>query len=139
MAITQALCSSYKKELLWGIHHVADEYKIALFTRDALLNAATEIYNPKNEVEGDGYTAGGKFMNGIVIDSVNTTAWIDWTVDPSWDYATITARGALIYNATQDNRAVAVLDFGTDKSSTNGTFTAVLPVGGPLTAIIRLT
>ena len=139
MAITQALCTSYKKELLDGVHEAADVYKIALYTSAATLDAGTTAYSATNEVVGTGYTAGGVTLAGFVTAQSGTTAWVDWTTDPQWTAATITARGALIYNSSQSNKAVAVLDFGSDKTSTNGTFTVVLPVADASNALIRLT
>lgn len=137
MAITQALCTSYKKEKLSGIHLAADVYKIALYTSAATMDASTTVYSATNEVVGAGYSAGGATLSGFGTSSSGTTAWLDWTVDPSWAASTITARGALIYNSTQADKALAVLDFGADKTSTNGTFTVVLPVADASNAIIR--
>jgi hypothetical protein len=137
-AITQAMCTSYKQEILGGIHLAADTYKIALFTSSATLDASTTAYATTNEVTGTGYTAGGVTLAGFTRSNSGTTAWIDWTTDPSWASATITARGALIYNSTQSNKAVCVLDFGSDQTSTNGTFTIVFPAAAAGTALIRL-
>jgi hypothetical protein len=138
MAITQALCTSYKKEILEGVHEAADVYKIALYTSAATLDASTTVYSATNEVVGAGYTAGGVALSGFTTGQSGTTAWIDWTTDPSWASATITARGALIYNSSQSNKAVAVLDFGSDKTSTNGTFTVILPTADASNAIVRI-
>lgn len=139
MAITSALCTSYKLELLSGVHLAADVYKIALFTSAASLDATTTAYAATNEVaNGNGYTTGGATLATFAASSSGTTAWLDWTVDPSWASATFTARGALIYNSTRANKAVAVLDFGADKTATNGTFTVVLPVADATTGLIRI-
>jgi len=139
MAISQALCTSFKQEILQGIHLAADVYKIALYTSSATLGATTTTYSSTNEVSnGNGYTTGGATLSGFTTNSSGTTAWIDWTVDPSWTTATITARGALIYNSSRSNKAVAVIDFGADKTSTNGTFTATLPTADASNAVIRL-
>lgn len=137
MAITTAICNSYKLELLQGIHEAADEYRIALYTAAVDLNKDTTAYSTTNEVVGTGYTAGGAVLAGFTTALSGDTAYIDWTTDPSWASSTITARGCLIYNATKANRAVAVYDFGANVSSTNGTFTAVLPAAGA-TAVIRI-
>jgi hypothetical protein len=137
MAITQAACNSWKKETLEGVHLAADVYKIALFTSAATLSKATTAYSATNEVSGAGYSAGGATLAGYTSVLDTDTAYIDWN-DPTWAAATITARGALIYNATQGNKAVAVLDFGSDISSTNGTFTVQLPVPAAATALLRI-
>lgn len=138
MAISQALCTSFKSELLGGIHDLdTDAIKIALFTSSATLSAATTAYSTTNEVSGTGYTAGGETMTTPVISTSGTTAFIDFA-DITWSSATITARGALIYNADKANRAIAVLDFGGDKTSTNGDFTIQLPTADASNAIIRI-
>lgn len=138
MAISQALCTSLKAELLGGIHDLdTDTIKIALFTNSATLSAATTAYSTTNEVSGTGYTAGGETMTTPVISTSGTTAFIDFA-DVTWSSATITARGALIYNADKANRAIAVLDFGGDKTSTNGDFTIQLPTADASNAIIRI-
>jgi len=138
MAISQALCTSFKAELLGGIHDLdTDTIRIALFTSSATLSAATTAYSTTNEVSGTGYTAGGEAMTTPVISTSGTTAFIDFA-DITWSSATITARGALIYNADKSNRAIAVLDFGGDKTSTNGNFTIQLPTADASNAIIRI-
>lgn len=137
MAITTAICNSYKQELLQGIHAAADVYKIALFTSAANLDKTTTAYSTTNEVSGSGYTAGGVTLAGFTVSISGDVAYIDWTTDPSWANATITARGAMIYNSSKADRALAVYDFGANVSSTNGTFTAVLPAPGT-TAVIRI-
>lgn len=138
MAITQALCTSYKAEILSGIHLAADVYKIALFTNLATLDATTTAYSVTNEVVGAGYTAGGTTLSGFTVTTSGTTAILDWITDPSWATATITARGAIIYNSSKSNKAVAILDFTTDKTSTAGTFTVQLPVPDAANGLIRL-
>lgn len=139
MAITSALCTSYKQEILSGIHLAADVYKIALFSSAATLDATTNVYSNTNEIVGAGYVAGGATLSGFVTGSGGTTAWIDWTTDPNWTTATITARGCMIYNSTRADKAVAVYDFGADKTSTAGTFTVVLPTANATDAIVRIT
>lgn len=139
MAITQAVCNSFKEELFEGIHGPADVYKIALYESTATLDATTTAYTTVGEVTGTGYTAGGVTLQGYTPGSASGVAWIDWTTDPSWANATITARGALIYNDTEVGKpAIAVLDFGADISSTNDTFTVTLPAAGASTSIIRI-
>ena len=138
MAITAAICTSFKQEILGGEHEAADTYKIALYTSAASLDASTSAYSATNEVSGTGYSAGGATLSGYTRSASGTTAWIVFTSDPSWASSTITARGALIYNSTNSNKAVAVLDFGSDKVSTNGTFTVILPTADASNALIRL-
>jgi hypothetical protein len=142
MAITQALCTSAKVELLQGLHNftasTGDSFKVALYTSSATLDATTTAYSTTNEVSGTGYTAGGAELTEITPTSSGTTAFIDFG-DLTWSSATLTARGALIYNATNGNRAVAVLDFGSDKVSTNGDFTIQMPAADASNAIVRLT
>lgn len=138
MAISQALCSSFKSELLGGIHDLdTDVIKIALYTSSATLSAATTAYSATNEVSGTGYSAGGATLAGATISLDGTTGICDFT-DPTWAASTLTARGALIYNSTKADRAIAVLDFGADKISTNGDFTVIFPVAAAATAIIRV-
>ena len=148
MSITQSLVTSFKVEILDGIHNfgvgvvrgstAADTFKIALYTASATLDATTTAYSATNEVVGTGYVAGG---NTLVISQVptstGTTAFLDFS-DSSWTTSTITARGALIYNSTQCNKAVAVLDFGSDKTTVAQTFTVVFPSSSSTTAIVRI-
>lgn len=136
MAITTAICSSYKKELFDGIHAAADTYKIALFSDAATLSAATTAYATTNEVTGAGYTQGGKTLTGFASGLDGTTAYLTFT-DVSWDSATITARGCLIYNSSKSNKAVAAFDFGQNVISTNGTFTVDFP-GTGASSLIRI-
>lgn len=138
MAISQAMCSSFKSEVLGGIHDLdTDTIKIALYTSAATLGAATTAYSATNEVSGTGYTAGGNTLTGAAISLDGTTAIVDFA-DTTWSAATITARGALIYNSSKANRAIAVLDFGSDKTSTNGDFSVQFPSATASTAIVRL-
>ena len=138
MAITSALSTSFKRQLLSGSAHTPSHtYKMALFQSMALLDAATTVYSASSaEVTGSGYTAGGTVLQGIVIDQTGTTAYIDWTTDPSWASATFTARGCQIWN-TSGSASVATFDFGQDYTATNGTFTVQLPAAGA-TAVIRI-
>ena len=135
--MTQAIPTSFKAEILQGIHDSADTYKIALYTSAATLGAATTAYAATNEISGTGYTAGGQVLSGFSVTTSGTTAILDFTTDPSWENATITARGALIYNASKANKAVMVLDFGSDKSNSEGTFTIRLPLPDATNGLIR--
>ena len=142
MAISQAMATSFKVEILGGDFDfstgTADTFKIALFTSAATLGAATTAYATTNEVSGTGYTAGG---NTLTISanpaSSGTTAFLDFA-DTTWSSATITARGALIYQSGGTNPAIAVLDFGSDKTSTAGDFTIVFPAADSSNAIVRI-
>jgi hypothetical protein len=139
MPITQAMCNSFKTELLGGTHDLdTDTIKIALYTSSATLGASTTAYSTTNEVTGStGYTAGGNTLSGASITLSGSTAIVDFS-DTTWSSATITARGALIYNSSKSDKAIAVLDFGSDKSSTNGDFTIVFPTADASNAIIRI-
>ena len=139
MAISSAVATSFKRELLDALHDLdTDTFKIALYTSAANLGAATTAYTTTSEVVGTGYTAGGQTLTTPAVTISGTTVIIDFA-DPSWPAATITARGALIYNSSKANRAVAVYDFGSDKASTQGTFTVILPAADATNALIRLT
>lgn len=143
MAITQAMATSFKVGLLDGDFDfgtgTAQTFKIALYTSSATLSAATTAYTTSNEVSGTGYSAGGQALTiSQVPTSSGTTAFIDFS-DVTWTTATITARGALIYLANgTTNPAVAVLDFGGDKTSTAGNFTIQFPTADASNAILRI-
>jgi hypothetical protein len=138
MAISQAMCSSFKQQLLLGEHDMdTDVIKIALYTSAATLGASTTVYTTSDEVVGTGYTAGGNTLTGASVSLSGTTAFVDFS-DTTWSTATITARGALIYNSSKSNKAVAVLDFGGDKTSTAGNFTVQFPTNDASSAIIRI-
>ena len=150
MAISQAMATSFKVEILDGIHNfgvgvvrastAADVFKLALYTSSATLGASTTAYGATDEVSSSGtnYTAGGLTLTiSQVPTSTGTTAWLDFD-DLTFPSATLTARGALIYNATQSNKAVAVLDFGSDKTSTAGNFTIQFPTPNSTSAILRI-
>lgn len=138
MAITQAMPTSFKVELLGGVHVFGtDVFKIALYTSAATLGASTTVYSATNEVVGTGYTAGGNVLTAEVTSSGGTTAFVDFG-DSTWTSATITARGALIYNSSKGNKAVAVLDFGSDKTSTAGDFVVQMPTADATNALIRI-
>ena len=141
MAISQAMCTSFKIQLLSGAQNfntgTTKVYKIALYTSSASLDATTTTYTTTGEVTGTNYTAGGNTLTVSQIPtSSGTTAFISFA-NTTWSTATITARGALIYNST-DNTAVAVLDFGSDKSSTAGNFTISFPTADTTNAILRI-
>ena len=138
MAITQAMCTSFKVQLLAGDHDFdTDTFKIALYTSSATLDASTTAYSATNEASGTGYTAGGNTLTAVAPTSSGTTAYVDFA-DTTWSSSTITARGALIYNSSKANKAVAVIDFGSDKSSTAGDFTVQFPTADASNAIIRI-
>ena len=155
MAITQAVCTSFKQELLQGIHNFTsgsgggtttttgsgNAFKIALYTSSATLAASTTAYSSSNEASGTGYSAGGNALTNVTPTTSSTTAVTDFA-DTTWSSSTVTARGALIYNSStaagSANRAVLVLNFGSDKSSSSGDFTVVFPTASSSAAIIRI-
>ena len=142
MAITQAMCTSFKQALLDGemdfSGDTAQTFKIALYTSSATLDASTTAYSATNEVSGTGYSAGGNTLTISTNPTTSgTTAFLDFA-DTTWSTATITARGALIYESGGSNPAVAVLDFGGDKTSTAGDFTIQFPAADASNAIIRI-
>tara|TARA_R110002020_G_scaffold2343_4_gene10897 strand:- start:1371 stop:1787 length:417 start_codon:yes stop_codon:yes gene_type:complete len=137
MAISQAMCTSFKAEILDEVHDlVADTIKIALFTSSASLGATTTAYSTSNEVSGSGYSAGGETLTNRVVATSGTTAYFD-ADDPTWTSASFTARGALVYNSSASDKAIAVLDFGGDFTVSSGTFKIVFPAAGT-SAIIRI-
>jgi hypothetical protein len=143
MAITQAMCTSFKSEILSDDLHdfLADDIKIALYTSSATINATTATYSTTNEITGTGYTAGGVALASKVVGTASTStsggkAYLDFA-NPTWTTATFTANGALIYNDTSGDRAIAVLAFGGDFTVSGGTFEIVLPAAGA-SAIIRI-
>jgi len=155
MAITQAICTSFKQEILQGIHNLTNgsgggtttttgtgnTFKLALYTSSATLGASTTAYSATNEVSGTGYSAGGGALTNVTPTTSGTTALTDFA-DLTFSSATITARGALIYNSSTTagsaDRAVLVLDFGGDKTSTAGDFTIQFPTADASNAIIRI-
>ena len=131
--ITQTVTTSFQAQLLEGVHDFnTDTFKIALYLATADLGAGTTIYVTGGETSGTGYTAGGKVMTGI---SVNAAGFVNFA-NVSWNPAVFTARGALIYNSSKGNMAVAVLDFGSDKTATN-TFLVQVPANTVSSALIR--
>lgn len=141
MAITQAMATSFKVQLLNGVQNFsADTFKLALYTSSATLNENTTAYSATNEVASTGnYSAGGNTLTvSVTPTNSGNVAYISFA-NTSWANATITANGALIYNNSQSNAAVCVLAFGGDKTSTNGTFAVNFPTADASNAIIRLT
>jgi len=135
MSIVQTQTTSFKKELYQAVHNLStDTLKIALYTGNADLTAATTVYSATNEVVASGYTAGGNTLTGVAISSSDYTAYVNWA-NTSWTSA-LTARCALIYNVTRGNKSIAVLDFGSDKTSTT-TFTITMPANTSTAALIR--
>lgn len=148
MPIIQSMTTSFKREILNGVHAfgttvvrattAADTFKLALYTSIANLSSATTVYTTSGEVAaGGGYSTGGVTLTTIAPTSSGTTAFLTFN-DVTIAASTITARGALIYNSTQANRAVAALDFGADKSSSNGNFTIQFPAATATSAILRI-
>lgn len=145
MAITQAMCTSFKQELLQGQHDFrtsGHSFKLAMYTSSATLDATTTDYSTTDEVSGTGYTAGGGALTNVNPSTSGTTAFTDFS-DLTFSSATITANGALIYNTTTGGGSgttdsVVVLAFGGDKSSTNGDFTIQFPTADASNAIIRI-
>lgn len=142
------MTTSFKNELLYGVHDfdasTGDTFNIALYTSSATLDASTTAYSATNEVSGTGYSAGGQALTNVNPTTSGTTAFTDFA-DETFTTATITARGALIYNTTPNttsisvsNPSVVVLDFGSDKTSTAGDFSVVFPAADASNAIIRI-
>ena len=145
MAITQAMSTLFKKDVLLGDHHLdSDNIYVALYTSSATLSAATDGYITSNEVaNGNGYTTGGVALASKAVTENSTSGVFD-ADDPQWTSATFTARGALIYNktlgdaSTNSRGAIAILDFGGDFSVSGGTFRIVFPAATKDTAIVRI-
>ena len=144
MAITSAICTSFKQELLVGTHNFTatsgDTFKIALFTSSATLGAGTTAFSTSEEItnsSGTAYTSGGATLTSVTPTTSGTTALCDFA-DLSFTSASFTANGALIYNSSESNKAVASIAFGGDKTVTSGTFTIQFPTADATNAIIRL-
>ena len=151
MAIAQAVCNTFKRDLLKGFHDFASggsTFKIALFTSSASLGASTEDYSTSNEItntSGSAYSAGGLALTGqsVTGGSGASTAFVDFSNNPQWTSASFTANGAMIYNTTTDGgsgttNAVCILAFGADFTASNGTFTITFPAADTSNAILRL-
>ena len=135
MSIAQTTCTSFKAELYQAVHDLlTDTIKIALYTGNATLGADTTVYTVTGETSGAGYTAGGIQLTGVTVNTSGTTAYVDFA-NASWT-GSLTARGALIYNASKSNKAIAVLDFGADKTSTT-TFLVQMPANDSTNALVR--
>lgn len=133
--ISQTLCTSFKAELYQAVHDLlTDDIKIALYTANATLGETTTVYTATDEATGSGYIAGGVSLTGATVNTSGQIAYVDFA-DASWA-GVITARGALIYNASKSNKAIAVLDFGADKTSVN-TFVVTMPANTATSALIR--
>ena len=142
MAITQAMCTSFKKELMEAKHNFLNSggntFKIALYTSSATLSAATTAYSATNEVSGTNYTSAGNTLTRVDPATSGPTAYTDFA-DTTWSSSTITARGAVIYNdSASGDPSVIVLNFGADKSSSAGDFTITFPTADASDAIIRI-
>ena len=144
MAISSAICTSFKQEILVGTHNFTassgNTFKIALYTSSASLGAGTTAYSTSNEISntsGSAYVAGGATLTSVTPTTSGTTAICDFD-DVSYTSASFTANGALIYNDTQSDKAVAVIAFGSDKTVTSGTFTIQFPTADASNAIIRI-
>jgi hypothetical protein len=138
MAITSAVCNSFKQQCMLGEHDLdTDVLKIALFTDAATLGASTTAYSTSNEVVGTGYTAGGETISGVTVTLDGSVAIVDFA-DVTWTAASFTARGALIYNSSKSNKAIAVFDFGSNRTASDGDFVVVVPAAAAATAVIRL-
>ena len=144
MAITSAICNSFKQEILVGTHNFTASsghtFKIALFTSSASLGASTTAYSTSNEISntsGSAYSAGGATLTSVTPTLDSSTAVCDFS-DVSFTSASFTANGCLIYNSSQSNKACAVIAFGGDKTVSSGTFTIQFPAADASNAIIRL-
>jgi hypothetical protein len=136
MSIQQTQTNSFKKELLEGVHNfLVDTFKISLYTASATIGAETTVYTTEYEVVGSGYTAGGEALTDATVQLSGGTAYVDFA-NATWSPANFTARGALIYNASKGNKAVAVLDFGADKT-TSTNFVVQMPSNTASSALIR--
>ena len=139
MAITQAVCNSFKQELLQGLHDLdGHTLKLALYTSSATLGPTTTAFSTTNESSGTNYTSGGATIANVAVAVSGTVAYVDFD-DVSFSSATISdAAGGLIYNSSASNRAIAVIDFGSTKSVSAGTLTISLPSAAASTALIRI-
>lgn len=138
MAITQTWTTSFKEQLLLGEHDLeTDVLKIALYTSLANLGPSTTVYTTTNEVTGTGYSAGGEILTNVTVSSGNNIAYVSFD-NPTWAGTSFTTRGALIYNSSKSDKAMFVLDFGTNQTTVNENFVIDLPANNPTFALIRL-
>lgn len=138
MAITQTMCASFKLEILLAVHDLtSDNIKLALYTSSASLDASTTAYSSANEVVASGYVANGNTLTGATVTLDGETAIVTFA-NTSWTSSDIVARGALIYNSSKSNKAIAVLDFGADKIPTAGMFTVQFPAATASSAVVRI-
>lgn len=140
MAISQVLCTSFKKELLEATHNFdgSHGFKIALYTDAVTLGADTTVYSTDNEVSGTGYSEGGEVITATTVSSGDGVGFVNFS-NATWASSSFTARGALIYNTSAGNKAVMTLNFGDNKTSNNSTFTVAMPADTSTTALIRIT
>lgn len=144
MAITQAICNTFKQQLFQAQHNFdavgGDTFYLALYTSAATIDASTTVYTTSNEVSsvGTNYPAGGGALTSLGVSLSSATAFLDFN-DVTFPNVTLTARGCMIYNSTNADKAVAVFDFGSDKTATDGDFTVIFPTATAATAVIRLT
>ena len=135
--ITQTVTTSFKYDCYTAQQNVAtDTLKMALYTAAASLNADTTAYDATGEVSSPNYTAGGQTLTGVTVSTSGSTVYVSFN-NPSWNNVSFTCRGALIYNSSKSNKSVAVLNFGSDKTVSNNTFTVILPANTATTALIR--
>jgi hypothetical protein len=135
--ITQTITTSFKYDCYTAQQNLStDTLKIALYTAAADLNAATTEYTSSNEVSSANYTGGGQVLTGVTVSTLNTTVYVSFD-NPSWSNVSFTCRGALIYNSSKSNKSIAVLNFGSDKTVSDNTFTIILPSNSATNALIR--
>ena len=138
MAVQQTMCSSFKYQLWLAQHDLStDVIKIALYTSAASIGPDTTVYSTDNEVTGPGYVAGGNTLTGVTVNLSGTTSYVDFA-DSTWAASSITARGALLYNSSKSNKAIAVLDFGADKTSSGTPFVIQMPTNSATSALLRI-
>jgi hypothetical protein len=136
--ITAGPCNSFKEELLEGIHDfLTDTFKVALYTNNATIGPDTTAYTTSNETSGAGYTAGGNTLTGVAVALSQGIAYVDFG-DTTWTSGNFSARGALLYNSSKANRAVAVFEFGEVKTVSSGNFQIQFPPANPTDAVVRI-
>jgi len=136
--ITAGLTSSFKQQLLLGVHDFSvDTIKIALYTSSAQLDAATTVYTTSDEISGTAYTAGGEVLTGATVTLTGTIAYVSFT-NPTWNGSSFTTRGALLYNFSKANKSVGVLNFGLDQTTVNQQFQIQFPPNNAENALIRI-